>query len=89
MAQITFGMLKFGLSTTEQDEESEADYAGTEADCGNSEADVTAKQIDSAGREDVPDSDKLTPSSSFSNAENGLRNIPRSPRIDWSSAVPQ
>jgi hypothetical protein len=75
--------------TTEQDEESDADYAGTEASCGNYEADVTAKQMDLAENEDSSPHNKLTPSSSFTTAENGLRNIPRSPRIDWSASVPE
>ena len=81
-------MLKHALSSIEYDEESEADLTGTEASCGNSEADVTAKQLDIAEMENVANNDKLTPSSSFSNTENGPRNIPRSPRIDWTSAVP-
>jgi hypothetical protein len=72
---------------SDQEEVSEADYA--EADEANAiaEADVTTTQIllDNAGN--APEPGKLTPSSSFNNPDNAQRNIPRSPRMDWSSAV--
>lgn len=73
----------------DQEEVSEADYAEAEENDGNAEADVTATQIIPDGPGNAPEPGKLTPSSSFNNPDNAQRNIPRSPRMDWSSAVPK
>jgi hypothetical protein len=71
----------------DQEEVSEADFAEAEESSGISEADVTATQILPDGSGNPSEPGKLTPSSSFNNPDNAQRNIPRSPRMDWSSTV--